>query len=73
MYRRIGGNGGHRLILNSFDSWLMHPLSKPANYIKHLPDIINLIHSGKYPTGHTAENLELNAWLQMIKKDVETA
>lgn len=65
MFRRIGGQGGRRLILKNYDSWLMHPHSKPPEYIQHLPKILSCVHAGKYPQGHTAENLELDKWIEL--------
>jgi hypothetical protein len=70
MYRKIGGNNGRRLILNSYKSWTMHPHSKPPEYIANLPAIMKLVHAGVYPEGHTDENFELGKWIELIKKNV---
>ncbi len=67
MFRRIGGKGGHRLILKNFNSWLMHPHSKPSEYIQYLPNIIALIDKGLYPKDHSEENLELDKWIELVK------
>ena len=67
MFRSIGGRGGHRLILKNFDCWLMHPHSKPPEYIQHLPGIMKLIHEGVYPHGHSEENLEMDKWIELVK------
>jgi hypothetical protein len=69
MYRKIGGNKGKRLILDRFDSWTMHPHSKPVEYIQHLEAILDLVHKGIYPAGHTEENIELDKWLALVKSD----
>jgi hypothetical protein len=67
MYRRIGSRGGHRLILKNFNSWLMHPHSKPKEYIEHFPTILSLIHQGIFPENHTEENLEMESWIKLAK------
>lgn len=69
MYRKIGGNKGRRLILDSYKSWTMHPHSKPPEYIANLPVIMKLVHAGIYPEGHKDENFELDKWLQLIKQN----
>lgn len=70
MYRKIGGNHGRRLILNSYKSWTMHPHSKPPEYLENLPTIMKLVHAGIYPEGHTDENFELDKWLVLARNYV---
>jgi hypothetical protein len=67
MFRKIGCmGGGKRLILNDFDSWIIHPHSKPDTYINNLPTIMELVHNGVYPNGHIGDELELDKWLDLI-------
>lgn len=66
LHRKIGSKKGYRLILNNFDSWIMHPHSKPEKYIKNLPAILELIQNGIFPKDHIGDNLELEKWLELI-------
>jgi hypothetical protein len=69
LHRKIGGNNGKRLILDSFDSWMMHPHSKPVEFINNIEKIMNYVHRGQYPADQSKDDFELDKWLNMINND----
>lgn len=69
LFRSIAPRGGRHIILKSKAAWLMHPASKPPEYLSILPAIIDSINTGNVPEeqkGH--EDIKLESWLNFLKQ-----
>jgi hypothetical protein len=47
--RRIGRVGGWKLYLSDERAWLLHPIAKPSQYVRLLPQILEAIRQGQVP------------------------
>lgn len=67
MTHSVGGNGGTRLILKNQNAFLLHPLTKPTEYINLLPQIIHCIDNNNIPNEQFGyENIMLDAWVKYL-------
>ncbi|MBD2521547.1 hypothetical protein [Nostoc sp. FACHB-133] len=63
LFKRIGGAGGWRLNLKSEQAWLLHPATKPPQYIKLLPQIQEFVMKNQVPLEQKGEaDINLLAW-----------
>ncbi len=67
LHQVLGPRGLRRLNLADERAWLLHPNSKPANFLAMLPEILAAVHSGRIPSvqrGHS--DFDLAAWKKFL-------
>ena len=65
LFHRLCDVGGWRLVLNTEQAWLLHPLGpdKLRRYLELLPEILHAISEKHFPEEQRGfENINLNAW-----------
>ena len=63
LFSRLSSRHAKRLILKSGDAWMLHPTSKPKEYIDILPKMITLIDAGISPKKqHGYADITLEEW-----------
>jgi hypothetical protein len=67
LFKRIANAGGWRLNLNSEKSWLLHPATKPPQYLELLPQIQASVLRGEVPLEQKGyADIKLAAWEQFL-------
>lgn len=63
LFQSAGARGARRLNLASAQAWILHPTSKPPEFLERLPEILDCVAQGHVPPaqiGHT--EVDLTAW-----------
>ena len=64
LFSRLSSKHSKRLILKSGDAWMLHPNSKPKEYLDILPQMIALVDAGTVPKKQQGySNVILDEWL----------
>ncbi len=67
LFKRVGGAGGWRLNLKSEKAWLLHPATKPSDYIELLPKIQKAVLQGRVPVEQRGyADINLSAWKDFL-------
>jgi hypothetical protein len=68
LFSRLSSKHAKRLMLKSGDAWMVHPNSKPKEYIDILPQMIELIDAGICPEKQEGySNIIMEEWQSFIK------
>ena len=72
LFRRIGAGGGRRLNLRSEQAWLVHPTTKPQQYLDLLPRIVASVAAGHVPAAQRGcTEVDLDAWPAFLDSSPE--
>lgn len=66
--RRLGSSGCWRLNLDTPDAWLLHPTTKPPEYLEILPRIQHHVLAGEYPVEQAGRTeIDVPAWERFVR------
>lgn len=69
LFRRIGSAGGWRLNLRTEKAWLLHPHTKPPEYLSILPQIQESVEQGRVPEAQRGyADINLLAWQRFLSQ-----
>lgn len=67
LFRRLRNAGAWRLNLSSPDAWLLHPHTKPPEYLALLPQIHKHVQAGVYPAEQAGRTeIDVAAWARFL-------
>ena len=67
LWSTVGAAGGYRLILSTERAWMLHPNTKPPEYVALVPAILECVANNRVPTAQLGQSeIELEAWQAFV-------
>lgn len=73
LFRRLGSRGFKRLNLADERAWMLHPNSKPSDYLALLPELLDCVSAGRIPPAQRGNSeIDLAAWQRFLNVSSRT-